>query len=269
MPEETGDNMRRAKQKGLLAGSVVLVAGLGLCSSAGAGIVYPGNGLTGFGGAVGNGSLTFSDSAGNLTATFNPSGAFNSNDLVVYIDSVPGGFPDTSTFFDNGDPGRTAVSGANTGNPSQTLVTFPAGFLADYALEFENNTFIGLFGLASGGNNSLNFVTGTGPANGGPYTITFPIADLGIAPGASFSFDGTLVSTSAYRSNETIGASTTIPDGPSSAPNAGFNGQTIFSSADVYATTAVPEPTSFGLIGAVSLLLLRRRDDRDVQSASN
>ena len=130
--------------------------------------------------------------------------------------------------------------------------------MPDYALEFENNTYIGLFGLASGGNNSLNYITGTAPASGGPYTVTFPLMSIGLTQGQSFSFDADLISTSAYGSNETIGASTTIPD-TGAAPNAGFNGSVIFSSADTYTTAPVPEPASLFVIAIGGLFFVNRR----------
>ena len=231
---------------------------LGLtAASQGALVSYSGNGATGFGGLVGNGSVSVSDSGGNLTVTFNPNGTFNGNDLVLYIDSVPGGFTNTSTFFDNGDAGREAVAGANAGN-SQTLAVFPTGFAADYAIEFENTIYTGLFGLASGGNNSLNYINGSAPA-GGTFSVTFPLSNIGISAGQSFNFVGTYISTSAYRSNETIGASVTTPGSAGDTPNAGFNGQTTFTSSDQYATTAVPEPTSLLGLAASGILLLRRR----------
>ena len=238
----------------LLAGALLVTGSTRRAEAA----IYAGNGATGFGGLVGNGSLSVADSGGNVTFTFNPNGSFNGNDLVVYIDSVPGGFTNNSTFFDDGDGGRESVSGSNTGNNSQSLVSFPAGFGADYALEFENTIYTGLFGLVSGGNNSLNFITGASPS-GGTYSVTFPIADLGLSQGQSFNFVGTYTSTSAYRSNETIGASVTIPDNGGDAPNAGFSGSTTFTAADTYATTAVPEPTGLLAIAAAGLALTRRR----------
>jgi hypothetical protein len=250
--------MRTEKRKRLVVPLAGALCAVGLAGSAHAAVTFPGNGATGFGGTLGNGSLALSDSGGNLTATFNPSGSFSGNDVVVYIDSTPGGFNDTSLFSDNGDGGRESVSAENSGNPSRDLITFPTGFGADYALEFENNTYIGLFQLVAGGNNSLNYITGTGPASGGPYTVTFPLADIGISQGQSFNLVADLISTSAYGSNETIGASTVVPD-TGAAPNAGFNGSVTFSSSDTYTTAAVPEPASLFVVVVGGFYFMGRR----------
>jgi hypothetical protein len=243
------------KRAAPVAGAAVV---LGLAGFASASMTYLGNGATGFGGTLGNGSLTISDDgAGNLTATLNPSGGFSSNDVVVYIDSVPGGFPDTSLFSDDGDGGRTSVSAYS--NPGRDLITFPAGFLADYALEFENNTYMGLYQLEPGGNNSLNYITGGTPANGGPYTVTFPMSDIGISQGQSFNFVADLISTTAYGSNESLGNTTT---NGGAGGNPGFTGSMTFSSLETYNSTSVPEPVSVGLIGFGSALLLGRRNHK-------
>jgi len=250
--------MRAEKRKRLAVPLAGALCAMAVACTAHAAMTFNGNGASGFGGTLGNGSLSLSDSGGNLTATFNPSGGFSGNDVVVYIDSTPGGFSDTSTFSDNGDGGRESVSAENSGNPSRDLITFPTGFGADFALEFENNTYIGLFGLVSGGNNSLNYITGTAPASGGPYTVTFPLADIGVAQGQSFNLVADLISTTAYGSNETIGSSAVIPD-TGSAPNAGFNGSVIFSSSDTYTTAAVPEPASLLVVVAGGFYFMGRR----------
>jgi hypothetical protein len=225
--------------------------------------VYPGNGATGFGGSVGNGNITISDSLSGMTITLNNSGGLG-NDLVLYLDTQPGGFADTSQFSDNGDGGRTAISGFNSGNPSRALATFSAGFGADYAISIENS-FIGVFGLAAGGNNSLNFLFGQSQSGPGPYSITMTPAQMNqigltLGTGQTFYFVGSLISESAYRANETIGPSVTVPDGPGSAPNSGFNGTQTFTSDLAY--MLVPEPATATLIGlglAGASILRRRR----------
>jgi hypothetical protein len=251
--------MRRGL-KALLCGVSFATVGLAFGTFASANSMsYAGNGASGFGSEIGNGTLVLSDDGTNLTVTVERgSGNFN-DDAVIYIDSVAGGFADTSLFLDNGDGGRTAVSGANLGNPSQTVATFPSGFLADYAISTEN-TYMGLFGLAPGGNNSLNFITGasqSGSNTSASYSVTFPLAYIGITGGQSFEVVGSLISTSAYRSNETFGPSVTTPgDG---AGNAGFSQPQVFVSALSYTTSLAPEPATLGILGAGALVALARR----------
>lgn len=224
---------------------------------------YPGNGGTGFGGPVGTGNVTVTDTPGGMTLTFNKGTGSLNDDLVLYFDTVAGGFNDNSTFNDNGDGGRTAISGANSGNPSRSLVTFPVGFGADYAMSIQNG-FMGVFQLASGGDNSFAFQFGQGQSGNGndpSFTINITpaqMAQMGLTAGSgqTFGFVGSYISTSAYRSNETIGASVTPPvDG---AGNAGFAGPQSFTQAQSY-TLSVPEPASIGLIAVGALAGLRRR----------
>ena len=221
----------------------------------------PGNGATGFGGPVGTGSVTITDSAGGMNVTLNRGAGALNDALVLYFDTQPGGFVDNSTFGDNGDGGRTAISGTNNGNPSKTLVSLP--FAADYGMAIENG-FIGVFSLASGGNNSFTFQFGQGQSGNNfdpSYTINISPAQMlqmGLTAGSgqTFQFVGSYISTSAYRSNETIGASVTVPsDG---AGNAGFGNPQTFTQGISY--TLVPEPTSITmcLLGTIGFALRRR-----------
>ena len=237
---------------------IVAYALAGLASAAGA-TTYPGNGASGFGGPVGNGTLTVTDGgSGVINFSLSPGVSFSGNDLVIYIDSKPGGASDNSTFTDNGDGGRTAVSGYNASNtpPSRALVTFPVGFGADFALSIEPGVFGGLFDLSSPSN--FNFVSSANLAGAGtgPFTFSVTRTQLGLGATDPFNFVGTLISTSAYRSNETIGTSVTTPGTPGDAPNAGFTGTQTFAVANTF---AVPEPSALAVLALTAAAGLMRR----------
>jgi len=230
--------------------------------------VYSGNGASGFGGSVGGGNLTLSDTATSLTFTFNRGSGTHGNDLVVYLDTQLGGFTDTSSFSDNADGGRTAVSGYSGG--SRTTATFASGFGADYALSIENG-FIGVFQLVAGGSGSLQYLFGqaqSGNASDPSFSITLSaaqMAQIGLTAnsGQSFSLEGSLISTSGYRANETIGTSVTTPGTLGDTPNGGFSGSQVFSTAPTFTLIApVPEPSTMALCaisGLATLAMLRRR----------
>ena len=215
--------------------------------------VYTGNGNSGFGGGIGSGSLTITDNnAGSVTFSLGAMGnSLNGNDFVLYLSTGGAGITNTSTLSDNGDGGREAISGTNNGNPSQSIATFPTGFTANYALSFEDG-FVGLFALppnmaATGAN--LTYITGANQS-GEPDVITLALATLGLTQGQSFQLDGTLISTTAYRSDETIG--------PASFTNGeGFTEGLTFTGANTYVTT--PEPASAGVLVVGGVLALRRR----------
>lgn len=251
--------------------SLALIAGLCLSVSFGtaqADQTYNGNGATGFGGAFGNSSLAVTDDAGTGLISFVLTAAAGlNNDVVFYIaPSASGTFTDTSSLSDNADGGRTAISGFSSSNSSRTTATFAPGFGAKFALLLDvPDGFAGLFQLASGGNNSLIFLKNANYTNPSTNVYDFNIlaSDLGLQTGTgdTFSFEGTYISSTAYRSDETYGASTVT--NPGNAPNPGFTGGLNFTSADIY-TLAIPEPGTIGMMvaGAGMLLFFRRRRTR-------
>ena len=246
--------------------AVALFLGLSCSASAQVGNAnYNGNGAAGFGGPIGDSTLNLSyDTAtgvvsGSLTTGVN----FSGNALVLYLDTVSGGINNTSTLADAADGGRTAISGLN--GDGRTQVNFAPGFGADFAISLEPGVFGGLFNLSTPSN--FGFVGSVGLAGGGtgPFTFSFNVSQVGLssASPATFSFVGSLISTTAYRSNETIGTSVTVPGTPGDTPNAGFTGSQTFANSNTFTTfVAAPEPGSFALAGLALVpgaIVLRRR----------
>jgi hypothetical protein len=227
-----------------LAASALLVASAQAAT-------FSGNGNSGFGGPVGLGSLTLTDNGTTVFGTINK-GPNGFNDvLVIYIDSVAGGFADTSTLSDNGDGLRKAISGFDGGNRS--LMTFAGGFSPDYALALgpSSDNFGGLWQLASGGANSLPFVNSanlnpTGNNNSPTYTFSFNVSDLGIVPGsgATFQLFGTYTSNTGYRSDEALAGNDVGAQGYNPFLQTGMASYTIVS---------VPEPATLSLLGLAAL----------------
>lgn len=214
---------------------------------------FNGNTSSAWGGAVGNGSLTVSDSGANITFTLNRGPGNLDNAFVIYLDTVSGGFSDTTGFSDSADGGRSAISGWS-GSQRSTL-NFVSGFLPDYGISVENG-FASLFQLASGGNNSLVWQTGSaqsGVNNSATYGLTFTYSTLGLSAGQSLGLFGIMVSSTGYSSPEAIGGGLSGAEGYGNTQT-----QTSFST---YTITPVPEPATMALAGSGLALLniLRRR----------
>ena len=242
-------------KSGIFGAAVLAVASI--ISSEGA--TFNGNGATGFGGSAGTGSLTINDSLANISFTLNRGSGLHENVLVVYLDTQPGGFTDTSLFNDSADGGRTAISGA--AGATRTTATFAPGFGADYALSIENG-FIGVFDLNGGEPHTYLFGQGqSGDNAAASYTLTLDAGQMnqiGIVPGSgeSFGFVGTLISGTAYRSNETIGQSTTV--GADGAGNPGFSNPLTFTESLSFTTVPEPGTMALGAMGALAVFLFRR-----------
>ena len=188
------------------------------CFAIQAQVSYSGNGNTGFGGALGSNSLSLSDDGTTITFDFNS--AIGSNVIVIYIDSKTGGFANAESFTDNADGGRRAVSTVDGGN--NPVVTFPAGFTADYAVAI-GSSFAVLFELSTGSHTATGLTF-----TGGDTSVTF--AQLGMTATDKFDFVAILNSETTFLSDEVIGTS-------SVSGNPGFAGSITFTGDRSYPNT--------------------------------
>jgi hypothetical protein len=240
----------RSVQTSLVASSLLAV---GLLANTALAATFTGNGATGFGGPIGTGSITVTETTpGTLNFALTTGNAFSGNALILYFDTKAGGVSSTSTLTDNADGGRTAISGLS--GSGRTLANFPVGFTADYAATVEPGVFGGLFDINNTPGNFGFVASGGLSGSGTSFNFSYTRAQLGLSATAPFSFVGSLISTSGYRSNETFGTSVTTPGSLGDTPNAGFTGTTTFATANV-----VPEPATLGTLAAVGLAALRRR----------
>jgi hypothetical protein len=235
---------------------VLGIVSLGLATSVAMATTYTGNGATGFGGTLGNGSLTFTQSGNTINGTFTAGSAFNDG-LVIYIDSTAGGASVISAgagFTDTADANRGAIT-------NRGLNTLNLGIAADFALSLSpvQGPFGGIWSLSNGAN--LPFVTSVGllPLNAtGPYTFSFNLSDIGLTAGQSFNFVATYLNgTNGFLSNETLNGTTGL-----GGANPGTPATVTLVGAQIFATTAVPEPATVLLVGPALLsgmFFIRRR----------
>jgi len=230
-------------------------------------VTYPGNG--GGGGTVANGSLTLQDNGYTVFGTFDKAPGMSFQlDLVIYIDSVAGGFSDTTSFRDNADPARTAISGFNTALNKGSTATFAPGFAADYAIILGvnwPNTGNGLYRLNAGGDGSFDYIASanldpTYTLNAWSYTFNFRWSDIGIQPGDAhfLKFQSTYLDSSTSRTLESF---------ESLSGDRGFNSVT-FGNYNTYGVAPVPEMTTWALTVFGGLFIGRRLISRAGQSLS-
>ena len=220
--------------------------------------LYTGNGQPSDG-AVSGGTLQLTDNGRTVSATFQRGSRSFDDDLVLFIDSVPGGFTSTAGFGDKGTISTMNISGINSDGSARSVATFASGFAADYALVIcGQNTSGGLYQLANGGEGSIARVatvalnTDYNPN----YTFSFSLSDIGLLSGAGnyFKLESTYV---------TLGGARTTQSFESLSGSYGFNPVT-FGNYSTYGVDPVPEMSNvalmiFGGMAVASRLYFRLR----------
>ena len=223
------------------------------------GAVYYGNGS---GGAVGDGSMSLTDSGGTVSGTFNRGASATQfgEYLVLYIDSVPNGFADTTQFSDSATSLRQIVSGFN--GSARATANFAPGFAADYAIVLNPDVGCHLFRLVAGGNDSLIEPEGAvlsfnprGDLSSPSYTFSFRLSDIGLDNSSTFRFQSGYSYSSGGR---TLQSFETLSGNP-------YFSTVNFDNFNLY-PSPVPEPANValaifgGLAGAGAIISkLRRR----------
>jgi hypothetical protein len=160
--------------------------------------------------------LRSSAPAGSLFIGIRSVNGFPDNEkdgVVLYIDSVAGGFGSTADLSDYGSVPRALVSGMGTKTKQRAVITFPSGFRPDYAIYIRYHD-AGVFRLGAEyhdllGASQANATTGDVKyvqSNGTNLEVQVYLDTLGLTPRAPVRFIATLLNgEDAYRSDEFIG----------------------------------------------------------------
>src|SRR5438445_6201820 len=98
--------------------------------------------------AVNGGKLTLNNNNNSVSATFTKGSGSFADILVIFIDSVPGGFTDTRGFADTSGALPIAISGFD--GTHRAIANFATGFAADYAIAIGGDQGARVYLLAEG-----------------------------------------------------------------------------------------------------------------------
>jgi hypothetical protein len=227
-----------------VAVTVGLISSLLSLNSTTAALYYGNNQPSG--GAVSGGSLQLTDNGTTVSATFNRGSDYFAENLVLFIDSVAGGFGSTLNFGDTANQLTRNISGINSDASARSVATFASGFAADYAIVVGyQNPNGGLYRLANGGSDSMerlaNVVLNPGDSQtSSSYTFSFSLSDIGLPAGSGnyFKLESSYVN---------VLGSRTLQSFQSLSGSAGYNPVT-FGNYSTYGVEPVPEMSNVALI---------------------
>lgn len=170
----------------------------------------PGNGNSGFGGAIGLGVYFLDGTYNNpISWSFGLNGeSDNFNDvLVIYIDTgTPGRSIIDNTIDDDTNGYTIAITNSNINNLGSTI-TFPNGFEATHAIAVDSESG-GLWSIPNSGTigtGDLNYITDLNATIDTSLDLYFDWEDLGLNTGDSFKYVGLYVSHLGATSDEGFG----------------------------------------------------------------
>lgn len=243
---------------------VLLIVTVVCCHFAASAAYYNRQTYYGSGGAgpVGDGSLSLSNDTKTVYAGFNKGTGSLSDNLVMFIDCVPGGFTTTAGFTNSANPLEVAISGYYKG--SRSTANFAPGFGADYAVVVGVNNGSGVYKLVNDGSGpNLQLVRNfslmpAGSPNYTQYYWQFGWTDIGLTNANTnfFKFETSLVTAMGSRSLQSFEGITGV---------GGYNTIT-FTNYDTYGVEPVPENTTvaltlFGSVAAGVAIVKRLRSD--------
>lgn len=208
---------------------------------------YPGKGAAGI---IGSGTLSMSNSISTVYVGLDKGpGSFTDN-LVMFIDSVPGGYTGTGAFFDKGSALETAISGYGSG---RSTANFAPGFAADYAIVVGVNNGCGVYQLVTDALGThvtalrLFNISPAGEPNAPQYWWQFDWSEIGL-PRANtnfFKFETSLISQYGYRYLQSFEGMTGVQ---------GYN-TVNFTNYDTYGVPPIPETTTtaLGIFGGLAV----------------
>lgn len=202
-------------------------------------------------GVLSGGSLKLEDRTSWVSAVFTKGSAVFDQGVVIYVDSVSGGFANTLSFADTQNDLSKLVSGYGG---SRSVASFATGFQADYAIVLlPSSTQGAVYQLNSGGAGSMTSQRSFSLSNGfngdnNAYYFSFNYSDINLPDGANntFKFETTYLTPSGWRYLQSLEGITGTE---------GYNSIT-FNNYDVFGVTPVPEMTnvSLGIFGGVVVL---------------